>query len=365
MRHHPLANHPLNSVQWQDLRQLGATETVYNVLLSLPFLLLSWWSAAQSFWLLALASSFFFFMAALRQAHDCYHRTLGMSKVATELMLFMLSITMLCSTHAIRHTHLNHHRDPLGESDVEGNWARLPWYKAILGGGKFSIAIQWFGLTHGNRRNRLLVVIDMVLISAVITTAFITMHPVLMYHVLIMLVANMLVGFFAVWSVHHGCDELVYARSERHPLINLLTFNLLYHIEHHLFPAVPTNHLPELAKRLDNSAPEWTQQPVIPILAGKINSSILVNNEGSSKESTNDRGGNIIYINTHIAKNNANSQSTRTKLSANTNRALAMNNGDILFKKPAGHVSHFSCLSHVSQEYSCPIRGALKRLGSA
>ena len=262
MRHPSLA-----SVEWQDLRQLSLSETVYNIFLSLPFLLLSWWSAWQGWWLLALVATFFFFTAALRQAHDCYHRTLGVSKVATELMLFMLSITMLCSTHAIRHTHLNHHRDPLGESDVEGNWASLPWYQAILGGGLFSIMIQWFGLTHGSRRNRILVALDMLLIFAVIATAFITMHPVLMYHVLVMILANIMVGFFAVWSVHHGCDDVVYARSERHPLINLLTFNLLYHIEHHLFPAVPTNHLPTLAKRLDVAAPQWTQQPVIPLLA--------------------------------------------------------------------------------------------------
>lgn len=259
MRHPSLAN-----IQWQDLRHINRAETVYNVLLSLPFLLLSWFAAAHGWWLIALGASFFFFMAALRQAHDCYHRTLGVGKVATELMLFVLSITMLCSTHAIRHTHLNHHRDPLGESDVEGNWARLPWYQAILGGGFFSIAIQWFGLTHGSRRNRALVVIDMLMIITVIATAFITMHPVLVYHVLVMMIANMLVGFFAVWSVHHGCDEIVYARSERHPLINLLTFNLLYHIEHHLFPAVPTNHLPQLAERLDRAAPQWTQQPVVP-----------------------------------------------------------------------------------------------------
>lgn len=87
-----------------------------------------------------------------------------------------------------------------------------------------------------------------------IATAFITMQPVIMYHVLIMLMANMIVGIFAVWSVHHGCDEVVYARSERHSIINLLTFNLFYHIEHHLFPAVLINHLPELAKRLDSAA---------------------------------------------------------------------------------------------------------------
>ncbi len=281
MRHPSLAN-----IEWQDLRQLSLSETVYNIFLSLPFLLLSWWSAWQGWWLLALVATFFFFTAALRQAHDCYHRTLGVSKVATELMLFLLSITMLCSTHAIRHTHLNHHRDPLGDSDVEGNWARLPWYQAILGGGLFSIAIQWFGLTHGSRRNRMLVGFDLLLIFAVIATAFITMHPVLMYHVLVMILANTMVGFFAVWSVHHGCDDMVYARSERHPLINVLTFNLLYHIEHHLFPAVPTNHLPRLAKRLDAVAPQWTQQPVIPFLV-PINKYPVVNmNEKSNSLDT-------------------------------------------------------------------------------
>lgn len=216
---------------------------------------------------MALGASFFFFTAALRQAHDCYHRTLGLGKVATEIMLFVLSATMLCSTHAIRHTHLNHHRDPLGESDVEGNWARLPWYQAILGGSLFSLRIQWFGFTHGARRNRVWVLLDMIFIATIIITALITMHPVLVYHVLVMLVANMMVGFFAVWSVHHNCDDVVYARSERRPIINWLTFNLLYHIEHHLFPAVPTNHLPILARRLDIAAPQWTQQPVVPVFA--------------------------------------------------------------------------------------------------
>lgn len=259
MRHPALAN-----IKWQDLQELQSIEVVYNVVLSLPFLLLSWCSVLQGWWWLALSASFFFFMAALRQAHDCYHRTLGVGKMGTELMLFALSMTMLCSTHAIRHTHLNHHRDPLGKSDVEGNWARLPWYQAIFGGGLFSIAIQWFGLTHGRRRHRILVIVDMLLIGSVIAAAIITMHPILVYQVLVMLLANMLVGFFAVWSVHHGCDETVYARSERQPLVNLLTFNLLYHIEHHLFPAVPTNHLPELAERLDRAAPQWTGQPVIP-----------------------------------------------------------------------------------------------------
>ena len=35
-------------------------------------------------------------------------------------------------------------------------------------------------------------------------------------------------------------------------------------MEHHLFAAVPSNHLPELARRLDAAAPEWSAHRVLP-----------------------------------------------------------------------------------------------------
>jgi fatty acid desaturase len=34
---------------------------------------------------------------------------------------------------------------------------------------------------------------------------------------------------------------------------------MFFHVEHHLFPAVPTCHLPQLARRLDEAAPEFTR----------------------------------------------------------------------------------------------------------
>ena len=258
--------HPsLSHIVWRDLCQQSPLEILYNLLLPLPFLLLSWWCAYYGWWLPALAGSFLFFTAALRQAHDAYHSTLGVGRRFNDFVLYALTSTMLCSTHAIKKTHLNHHRDPLGTSDVEGNWARLPWYKAIIGGGFFSIRIQWYGLTHGSKRARRQVAFDMLIILSIFAAALLWSPAVLVYHVLVMLLANTLVGFFAVWSVHHDCDETIYARSERHPLANLLTFNLLYHMEHHLFPAVPTQHLPALAKRLEATAPEWVQQSVLPM----------------------------------------------------------------------------------------------------
>ncbi len=47
------------------------------------------------------------------------------------------------------------------------------------------------------------------------------------------------------------------------PIIVVSAVNQLFHMEHHLFPTVPSNHLPQLAKRLDKVAPEMTKLRVL------------------------------------------------------------------------------------------------------
>jgi fatty acid desaturase len=80
---------------------------------------------------------------------------------------------------------------------------------------------------------------------------------VLRYHVIVMAVGQCFSAFFAVWTVHHHCDRTHYiARTLRSRIKNAITFNMFRHIEHHLFPLVPTCHLAELSKRIDTAAPE-------------------------------------------------------------------------------------------------------------
>ena len=84
----------------------------------------------------------------------------------------------------------------------------------------------------------------------------------LRYHALAMLAGHCLTSFFAVWTVHHDCDEKVPARTIRGRLKSFVTYEMFYHLEHHLFPAVPTRRLLELAQRLDAVAPELTAKRV-------------------------------------------------------------------------------------------------------
>ena len=266
----------VSSVEWQDLRQLTRGQIAYNLILPYPFLLLSWWFASQSWYVMACVASYLFFAAAFRQAHDGYHHSLGTGKRTTTAILLLLSVLLMTSLHSIRATHMAHHRDPLGDSDIEGSLAKVSWWQAMLGGITYRLNIYRQGLRLSSRRNQNLAWLEFGLIALAVLVALVLtaltiptlamLAQVLMYHLLTMMLANASVGIIAVWGVHHDCDETI-ARTERNPLVNILTFNLLYHVEHHLFPAVPSNHLPVLAKRLDAAVPHLTKQQVLPTLA--------------------------------------------------------------------------------------------------
>lgn len=271
----------INAVKWQDLRSLTRGQIAYNVILPYPFLLLSWWFASQSWYVLACGASYLFFAAAFRQAHDGYHHSLGIGKRTTTAILLLLSVLLITSLHSIRATHMEHHRNPLGDSDIEGSLAKVSWWQAMLGGVTYRLSIYRQGLRLSSRRNQRIAYLEFGLIALVIATALVlSVFPiavpaiamsaqVLMYHILTMMLANASVGIIAVWGVHHDCDETV-ARTERNLLVNFLTFNLLYHVEHHLFPAVPSNHLPQLAKRLDAEVPHLTEARVLPTMANVV-----------------------------------------------------------------------------------------------
>ena len=45
--------------------------------------------------------------------------------------------------------------------------------------------------------------------------------------------------------------------------MNLISYSMFLHAEHHLFPAVPTAHLTELARRLDKATAVVSRREVL------------------------------------------------------------------------------------------------------
>ncbi len=254
----------VKKIQYKDLYKLNTLQVAINVLLPYPFLISSWILAAYSYYPLALIFSYFFFAASFRQAHDGFHQTLGIGKKATDKVLYISSLLLLMSNHATLATHLDHHKNTLSETDMETKFSRYPWYIAFVCGFSFWFLSQVHGYKISAPHNRKKIYMDYLLATVALLVILTTQYTFLLYHLITMLIGHSLVGFLAGWCMHHGCDEEMIARTERNTLVNALTFNLFYHHEHHLFPRVPSNHLPELAQRIDSVLPEFSANTVIP-----------------------------------------------------------------------------------------------------
>jgi fatty acid desaturase len=141
----------------------------------------------------------------------------------------------------------------------------MPGWLVLLTGPLFPLRMHWHALHRGHSRQRLWIAAELLANVVWIVLVFAVWDvAVLRYHVAAMAVGQCLAGFFAVWTVHHGCDRSHFiARTSRGRLLNWLTFSMFYHVEHHLYPRVPTCRLAELAQRLDQAAPELQTKRVV------------------------------------------------------------------------------------------------------
>ena len=67
------------------------------------------------------------------------------------------------------------------------------------------------------------------------------------------IVGSWVYPLLTVYLPHHdyGDEPLTQTRTLRGRIIPAIFLELTYHLEHHLYPQVPSHHLPELARRLD------------------------------------------------------------------------------------------------------------------
>jgi fatty acid desaturase len=254
----------VRSVLWRDLAPLSRWEAAREIALPLPWLAAELALHANHHHVAASAAAFMFFLACLRVAHDLFHRNLGLHRRLDHVVLMIMSPFMLTSLHAIRVTHLRHHTHCMNDDDAEAASARTTAIRALALGPLFAIRTHLAGVQHGTRRERTMMGIELLcgmgLIAAAVTPS---QHSLLGSHVVLMAIGQMLAPFFAVWTVHHDCDRSHYiARTLRNRCKSFLVLDMFFHVEHHLFPRVPTKRLPMLAERLDRAAPELATRHV-------------------------------------------------------------------------------------------------------
>ena len=243
---------------------MSAARTALELTLGLPWLAGMWACARQGWWAPSLALAFVWFLVGLRLVHDAFHQNLGLSARGHDALLWVMSALMGSSMHAIRFNHLRHHKHCMDErEDVEAWSARLPAHKALLYGPYFPLLLHAHAWRRGKRGLRAWMALELGTLGALGALAWALRLELLGWHLGVMLVGQCLTAFFAVWTVHHDCDRSHFiARTIRGRLKSVMTFNMFYHVEHHLFPQVPTYNLPKLARRLDEHAPELSQRRV-------------------------------------------------------------------------------------------------------
>lgn len=264
----PVATDPeLRRVAWRDLVPMRRRDGLIECLHPLPWLTLSLASAHHRLWPLAALASFLFFLTALRLNHEAIHRNLGFGARGRRCVLHALSALMLGSNHSVAFNHLHHHARIGTADDIEGKCGQMTLWQVLLFGPRFPFETHLHGWRHGGRQLRRRMIVDLALNWIVIAGALATLWPPLLYHIAAMLVAQCLTAFFAVWTTHHGCEHGPVARTQRGRLLNLVSYNMFFHLEHHLFPAVPVSRLPALAARLDATAPRLAArlQMVVPL----------------------------------------------------------------------------------------------------
>src|SRR3954452_3671825 len=235
----------------RDLLRVSAARKALS--LASPFLIAALFVifAARGWWIPAVACTMVLsFITYGSISHDLVHRTLDLPPWLNEPLLALIELLTFRSGHAYRWTHLHHHARFPAADDIEGAAAAMPWWRALLDG----VTLQprlWAAALRHRGAHRPWAVIEAATIIVMLMVA--TKNLALGVYALLVIAGSWIFPFVTSYLVHdpHGSDELSRTRLFRGRMLSLVAFEHLYHLEHHLFPQVPHQRWPELARRLD------------------------------------------------------------------------------------------------------------------
>ena len=187
-------------------------------------------------------------------SHDLVHRNLKLPRWLNEMLLTSIEMLTLRSGHAYRASHLNHHAHFPDASDIEGAAAGMPLPRAILDGVTLQFRI-WICAIRRNSPHRRLIILEgcaaLVIGILCFASAWWTLGPAV--YCVMVLCGAWIFPIVTVVIPHRadGVDELHQTRLFRGKMFSWLALEHLYHLEHHLYPQVPHQNWPKLARRLD------------------------------------------------------------------------------------------------------------------
>jgi beta-carotene hydroxylase len=238
---------------------LATTSFQRRLALSRPFIGLSAWALAAyaQVWWLTPFLAFWLFVVVVTVTHDVVHGSLGLSRRQTDWSLFVFGAILLESGHAYRTTHFRHHAVFPGSDDPEGDPARMGFWQAVLCGPLFLPRLwRWAYARQKDRGSeRLWLIVEALWPLAVFSIGVFvwTRTAAVLIYAGLVIIGSWVYPLFTVHLPHrhYGDTPFTQTHTVRGRIIPALFLELTYHLEHHLYPQVPSHHLPELSRRLE------------------------------------------------------------------------------------------------------------------
>lgn len=258
-----------------ELSSLYAQQSYYRWKILLFYLLwgaLGYFATLTSSWLLSLIAYIgigFIMLGILTFMHDAVHGILFRNKRANELVGNLMMLPFWGTFITFKEDHLKHHRhtrtlkDPDRISPVERTFLNYAIFYLYFFFGGFLSVIHFnfiFPFTDFDKEKLRIHAISSILYVAVYVTAF---YLASVYHFWWVLLEVWLLPliFFGIFNSWRFVPEHYNAGWNTDPILATRTIstnwfvrffwnNINYHIEHHLYPAVPWYNLPKLHEKL-------------------------------------------------------------------------------------------------------------------
>lgn len=202
-------------------------------------------------------------------SHEGHHALLFARPAVNHAANIALCVPLLHSPSAYRVLHELHHRYLGGPGDPDEyrnytddprlRWA-LQWVRLTIGTLVYMPLIPVVAWRRAARRERRAMALEYAAMTTVWVAAFMLVPMRVLLQV--WLVPGILVGYIsavralAQHALTESGDPLLASRSVRsNPMVSFLLLNENYHLEHHLFPEIPSFNLPRLRALLRHRLP--------------------------------------------------------------------------------------------------------------
>jgi fatty acid desaturase len=208
-------------------------------------------------------------------SHEGHHGLLFRNRFLNHVVNIILCIPLLHSPSGYRVLHDLHHKFLGGPgdpdeyrnytSDSRVRWA-LQWIRLTMGTLVYMPMIPIVAWRRADRADRIRLVLECSLIAAVLIPIFAIVPIRILLQV--WLIPGVVVGYIsavralAQHALTESDDPLLASRSVRsNRVVAFLLLNENFHLEHHLFPEVPSYNLPRLRELLRSRLPRRVEAP--------------------------------------------------------------------------------------------------------